>query len=132
MSRATALPVAAITTRTQKTVTTAPRRSTARPDGPRRTTSGLVAGEGITGHSLASLRLPVVMKEEVVGGWRPVVDVTQVGDFDLTWGESLRWDDRRQRLYFVDCAAQTLHWFEGGEPPLQTAADGRVFPPAWR
>ena len=46
----------------------------------------------------------------------------RVGDVELTWGESLRWDDRRGRLYFVDCAAQTLHWLEGGEPPLHTAS----------
>ena len=45
---------------------------------------------------------------------------TRVGDFTLTWGESLRWDDRRQRLYFVDCATQTLHWLDDGEPPLHT------------
>ena len=32
----------------------------------------------------------------------------------LTWGESLRWDDRRQRLWFVDCAANALHWLDGG------------------
>jgi L-arabinonolactonase len=44
----------------------------------------------------------------------------RVGDFDLVWGESLRWDERRERLYFVDCAGQTLHWLEGGEPPLAT------------
>lgn len=44
----------------------------------------------------------------------------RVGDFKLTWGESVRWDDQRQRLYFVDCAAQTLHWLEGGQPPLRT------------
>jgi sugar lactone lactonase YvrE len=44
----------------------------------------------------------------------------RVGDFDLRWGESLRWDDRRSRLYFVDCATQRLHWLQGGEPPLQT------------
>ena len=44
----------------------------------------------------------------------------RVGAFTLTWGESLTWDDRRQRLYFVDCATQQLHWLEGGEPPLQT------------
>lgn len=43
-----------------------------------------------------------------------------VGDFKLQWGESLRWDDRRQRLYFVDCAAETLHWLEAGQPPLRT------------
>jgi sugar lactone lactonase YvrE len=44
----------------------------------------------------------------------------RIGDFTLTWGESLRWDERRQRLYFVDVAAETLHWLEGAEPPLQT------------
>jgi sugar lactone lactonase YvrE len=46
--------------------------------------------------------------------------LTRVGDFTLTWGESLRWDDRRNRLYFVDCATQKLHWLEGAEPPLQS------------
>lgn len=48
------------------------------------------------------------------------VEPTRVGDVALVWGESLRWDDRRRRLYFVDCAGQTLHWLGGGEPPLQT------------
>ncbi len=43
-----------------------------------------------------------------------------VDDVRVTWGESLRWDDRRRRLYFVDCAAQTLHWLEDAEPPLHT------------
>src|SRR3954452_8316884 len=43
-----------------------------------------------------------------------------VDDITLVWGESLRWDDRRQRLYFVDCGPQTLHWLDGAEPPLQT------------
>ncbi len=46
--------------------------------------------------------------------------LTRIGDFTLTWGESLRWDDRRNRLYFVDCATQQLHWLDGGEPPLQS------------
>jgi L-arabinonolactonase len=46
--------------------------------------------------------------------------VERVGEFELTWGESVRWDDRRGRLFFVDCAAQTLHWLDGGEPPLHT------------
>jgi L-arabinonolactonase len=46
--------------------------------------------------------------------------LTRIGDFTLAWGESLRWDDRRQRLYFVDCATQTLHWLDRGEPPLQS------------
>ncbi len=46
--------------------------------------------------------------------------VTRVGDFSLGWGESLVWDERRSRLYFVDCAAQTLHWLEGGEEELHT------------
>ncbi len=44
----------------------------------------------------------------------------RVGAFDLLWGESLRWDDRRQRLYFVDCGWRRLHWLDGGEPPLGT------------
>jgi sugar lactone lactonase YvrE len=47
-------------------------------------------------------------------------DLRRVGEFLLTWGESLRWDDRRQRLYFVDCATQTLHWLERAEPPLHS------------
>ena len=46
--------------------------------------------------------------------------VTRVGEFALSWGESLRWDDRRQRLYLVDCATRTLHWLEQGEPPLHS------------
>jgi sugar lactone lactonase YvrE len=50
------------------------------------------------------------------------VTIEPVGDVTLTWGESLRWDDRRQRLYFVDCATRMLHWLDGGEPPLQTMA----------
>jgi sugar lactone lactonase YvrE len=49
-------------------------------------------------------------------------DIQRVGDFTLQWGESLRWDDRRDRLYFVDCATQTLHWLEGAEPPLMSLA----------
>jgi L-arabinonolactonase len=48
------------------------------------------------------------------------VNIARVGDVELAWGESLRWDDRRQRLYFVDCATRCLHWYEGGEPPLHT------------
>src|SRR5437870_6658576 len=46
--------------------------------------------------------------------------INRVGEFVVRWGESLRWDDVRQRLYFVDCAKKTLHWLEGGEPPLHT------------
>jgi L-arabinonolactonase len=64
--------------------------------------------------------------------------MVRVGDFTLAWGESLRWDERRERLYLVDCGNRTLHWLEGGNPPLQTmgmpglpvglvlADDGRV------
>ena len=44
--------------------------------------------------------------------------ISRVGDFTLQWGESVRWDDRLRRLYFVDCATRTLHWLDGGEPPL--------------
>jgi L-arabinonolactonase len=49
-----------------------------------------------------------------------VTTIRRVGDVSLVWGESLRWDDRHDRLYFVDCAKQTLHWLEGAEPPLHT------------
>lgn len=44
------------------------------------------------------------------------MEITTVGDFTLGWGEGLRWDERRQRLWFVDCAAQTIHWLDGGDP----------------
>lgn len=40
--------------------------------------------------------------------------IERIGDIKLLWGESLRWDDRCNRLYFVDCAAQKLHWLEDG------------------
>jgi len=40
--------------------------------------------------------------------------VRRIADIELTWGESARWDDRRGRLWFVDCAARTLHWWDGG------------------
>jgi sugar lactone lactonase YvrE len=48
------------------------------------------------------------------------VDIQRVGDVRLGWGESLVWDDRSDRLYFVDCAAQTLHWLDAGEGDLHT------------
>lgn len=48
------------------------------------------------------------------------MNLARIGEFTLGWGESLRWDDRRQRLYFVDCAAQRLHWLDGAEPPLHS------------
>ena len=46
--------------------------------------------------------------------------IERVGDFTLGWGESLIWDDRTDRLYFVDCAAKTLHWLEGDDDGLHT------------
>ena len=49
-----------------------------------------------------------------------MINLTRIGAFTLGWGESLRWDDRRQRLYFVDCATQTLHWLDDAEPPLHS------------
>lgn len=41
--------------------------------------------------------------------------ISRVGTFTLGWGESLVWDDRRARLYFVDCLANTLHWLDDGK-----------------
>lgn len=44
--------------------------------------------------------------------------VRQIGDFSCAWGESLCWDDRQERLYFVDCATRKLIWLDGAEPPF--------------
>ncbi len=41
------------------------------------------------------------------------MEIDRVGTFTLGWGESLVWDDTRDRLFFVDCAAQSLHWLAG-------------------
>lgn len=41
------------------------------------------------------------------------MEITRIGSFRLGWGESLFYDESVDRLYFVDCAAQTLHWIEG-------------------
>lgn len=46
--------------------------------------------------------------------------IERVGDVRLGWGESLVWDERSDRLYFVDCAAQTLHWLDGAEGDVHT------------
>jgi L-arabinonolactonase len=40
------------------------------------------------------------------------MELTRVGQFSLEWGESLVWDERRARLYFVDTVANTIHWLE--------------------
>ncbi len=43
-----------------------------------------------------------------------MIEIQRVGAIKHLWGESLRWDDRRGRLYFVDAAALELHWLEDG------------------
>jgi sugar lactone lactonase YvrE len=48
------------------------------------------------------------------------VRVTRVGDFTLEWGESVIWDERRRRLYFVDSLASTVHWVEDESEDLHT------------
>jgi sugar lactone lactonase YvrE len=50
------------------------------------------------------------------------VEISRVGEFSLGWGESLVWDGERQRLYFADCAMQTLHWIDDGDDELHTLA----------
>jgi len=64
--------------------------------------------------------------------------IKRMGDFSLVWGESLCWDENKQRLYFVDCATKTLLWLNNAELPLHTmklpslptglglAEDGRI------
>ncbi len=48
------------------------------------------------------------------------MEVNRIGTFKLGWGESLVWDERRDRLYFVDCVAQRLHWLQSGDRELHT------------
>jgi sugar lactone lactonase YvrE len=48
------------------------------------------------------------------------MEIERVGEFTLGWGESVIWDDRRRRLYFVDCLASTLHWLEHDSHELHT------------
>lgn len=48
------------------------------------------------------------------------MEISRIGAFTLGWGESLVWDDQRDRLYFVDCAARTLHWLDGTSSELHT------------
>src|SRR5215469_5463464 len=47
------------------------------------------------------------------------VELTRVGQFKLQWGESLVWDERRARLYFVDSFASMIHWLEYDSEDLQ-------------
>jgi sugar lactone lactonase YvrE len=51
-----------------------------------------------------------------------VVSIERVGSFTLGWGESLVWDEERSRLWFADCAAQTLHWIDHGDDELHALA----------
>ncbi len=50
------------------------------------------------------------------------MDIQRVGDFTTTWGESLVWDERRNRLYFVDTLSSTLHWLADDSDELHTLA----------
>ncbi len=54
------------------------------------------------------------------------MEITRVGEFSLGWGESLVWDDERNRLYFVDCATSTLHWVQDGQETLHTLQTGSM------
>ncbi len=48
------------------------------------------------------------------------MDINRVGTFTLGWGEGLVWDELRNRLYFVDCAANALHWLDDGATVPET------------
>ena len=50
------------------------------------------------------------------------MQLSSIGDFVLDWGESLVWDDRRQRLYFIDFLRKRLCWLEDAAPPLRELA----------
>ena len=47
------------------------------------------------------------------------MNLARIGQFRLQWGESLVWDERRARLYFVDCLANMIHWVEHRSEVLQ-------------
>jgi sugar lactone lactonase YvrE len=46
------------------------------------------------------------------------MQIRQACETTFGWGESVVWDERRERLYFVDCASWKLHWLDGGEGEL--------------
>lgn len=46
--------------------------------------------------------------------------IKKIGDFSFEWGESLRWDDQKQRLYFIDFATSELFWLDDAAPPLNS------------
>jgi sugar lactone lactonase YvrE len=48
------------------------------------------------------------------------VSIARVGDFTTHWGESLVWDERRARLYFVDTLGMALHWLDDGDDALHS------------
>ncbi len=48
------------------------------------------------------------------------MNLQRIGDFTLTWGESLVWDEQRSRLYFVDTLGSAVHWLDNGEGELHT------------
>lgn len=50
------------------------------------------------------------------------MEIHEVGETTYAWGESVVWDERRDRLYLVDCLGGTLHWLEGGEGEVATFA----------
>ncbi len=45
-------------------------------------------------------------------------EIRRIGEFELGWGESVVWDEQRERLYFVDCATQRIHWLDDEDGEL--------------
>ena len=50
------------------------------------------------------------------------MEFERIGSFTLGWGESLVWDEQRDRIYFVDCLASTVHWLDHESEELHTVA----------
>ena len=40
------------------------------------------------------------------------VEVARVGASTFGWGESVVWDERRERLVFADCLGSKVHWLD--------------------
>ena len=49
-----------------------------------------------------------------------MVTLTRVGEFVLTWGESLRWDDGGGVFYLVDWGRRPVAPGSGAAPPLNS------------
>ena len=59
------------------------------------------------------------------------MQIREVPGIRTSWGESARWDEQRDRLYFVDCVRRSLHWLtleRDGQLPSDVRLETRAMP----